>query len=495
MYKEVKPNVLFIMTDQLNSSCIGYKGDPIIKTKNIDRLAREGVSFESAYTVSPVCMSARCSLLSGLYPHNHHYWNNFADDFLAEDLATMFQDVKKAGYYTAHIGKSHFFDPGIGNDFRDYNSYFKNIGIDDMYEVGSMYGALFHKSCYNDYLKEKNLFELFSKELCEKYARGEYYPVPTELPFEDYLDSYIGEKTIDIIKKRPQGKPFFIRSSFPGPHCPVDPPAEYAQMYSPDDMEIINCEKETVEHGKGFNKAKYTINKLKKIKALYYGRISLIDYWIGKILDALDKENILQNTMIIFTTDHGEHMGSHERLGKNTFYEESVKIPIIIWWPGHIKAGLTTNDLVELIDIYPTVIEAINGEMTQGRFGKSLLNTAKGNPEKMHDAVFSEIGGNVLQQIMVRSDRYKWWLNEWEEKLFDLEYDPFERHNLVDDPAYFNVIKEMRIRLADFYISTQYNKAANYKSRFSRLAAMIENTNNTDNLKNELYEIFRKIQN
>jgi arylsulfatase A-like enzyme len=174
------------------------------------------------------------------------------------------------------------------------------------------------------------------------------------------------------------------------------------------------------------------------------------------------------NTLVIFTADHGEMMGAHGYLTKGRFYEESVRVPLFVRWPGHIETGRSKAP-VQMMDVYPTIVEAVGGEFTPGRFAKSLLPIATGKTARIRPIAVSEIGDEAPLRMMARDERFKYWADEEREYLFDLETDPLEMHDLASDPQHRETKNQMREKLLTHLRSTQVNAAAGYKSKVQRL--------------------------
>jgi len=465
MSTDNRPDVLILMTDQLNPHCLGYAGDPVIKTPNIDELAREGTSFNKAYTVCPVCMPARCSIISGLYPHNHGFWTNFTDHVFPTELGSMFRDIRHAGYRTAHVGKSHWFNLPWGDDYADRLDYYSTIGIEHAVEIPGPYMTPFCKSAYSEHLQSVGLWDAYARDIAMRLEKGQYVLAPSPLPPDEHNDSLVGRKAIEFIENCPTDHRFCLHASFPGPHSPLDAPGEYADLFDPKTIELPPNIPDVVKSGAN----EYSRDEMKRMRANYYGKIALIDHWCGKIIDTLKRRGTWDNTLVIFTADHGEHMGAHGRLGKCHFNDESARIPMILRWPGRVRTGQSTPALAEVIDIYPTILDAIGGTPSFGRFGTSLLPVASGETDSVHDAVFSEIsGGKKGMRYMVRTPQHKWWISPGQEHLYDMDSDPYEMTNLAERGDCRDLPRDMRQRLSDFLVTSQYDWAHDYIPLFGR---------------------------
>lgn len=481
-----RPDVLILMADQLNPTCLGCAGDPVVRTPHIDALAAEGVCFDAAYTVCPVCMPARGSFVSGLYPHNHQFWTNFTDQRFPADLCPHFRDMQQAGYATAKVGKFHYFNPAWGGDFEDHQDYYHALGFDFAEETTGVYMTPFHKSEYTRYLQRKGLLDPYIRDVAKRMEEGQYAWWPSPLSPDDHNDAYIGRRAVEVIERADPGQPLCLFVSFPGPHCPLDAPGEYATMYDPMDVPLPDNVPEVTRMGP----REFSRDEVRHMRAAYYGKISLIDHWVGRIADAMERRGAWDRALAFFTADHGDHMGAHGRMSKGSFYDESARVPLIVRWPGRVQAGARTNALAELIDVCPTFLDAIGVDRTSGHFGASLLPVACGDADRVHDAVFSEIRQAGGLAYMVRTERYKWWINPKREALFDMAADPLEQRDLVQSEPHQAVRAAMRDRLSRFLVETQVDRARDYKSLFTR--AGIEA--GTEGLAEHMYRLFKRCQ-
>ena len=459
---DARPNVLLIMTDQFNPLCAGYAGDPVVQTPNLDRLAREGVAFDACYSNSPVCMPARACLASGRYPHEHGRWMNGGKAFPAEQL-TLFHDVRRAGYTTAKVGKFHYGPSGKHRDFRDEADYHRAIGLDYADELSTPFGTPGKRSAFTDHLVRRGLLDVYLDDIFERFEKGQYLCKPSPVAPEDHNDNFVAQRALKFLDQHPQGKPFSLFVSFPGPHSPLDACGEYATMYDPAKVLLPPNVKPSKRYG--------DLAQMKRMRALYYGKITMIDHLIGRLLAALERRGALDNTLVLFTADHGEMMGAHGKMSKGVFYEESGRIPLLMRWPGRVQAGRRTKALVELIDVYATVVDAIAGSMAPTSHGRSLLPAAAGRTDTHRDVAFGEIGPGNRLDFMVRTPDYKYFVGAKREHLFDMRTDSYEMKDLAKSksPEIRRVLADMRRRLQEFVPPNPPNETANYKSQFKRL--------------------------
>jgi arylsulfatase A-like enzyme len=206
----------------------------------------------------------------------------------------------------------------------------------------------------------------------------------------------------------------------------------------------------------------------REILANYLGKISLADDCIGRVVEAFQKRGTWDRTLVCFTSDHGEMMGSQGQLTKGRFYEESVRVPLVVRWPGHVKTGHTKAP-VQMFDVYPTIVEAIGGTLSQRRQAVSLLPVATGKAATVRKVAISEIGSQPPLSMMATDGRWKWWVDDKGEFLFDLDTDPYEMTNLAADPAHLTTLNQMRESMLLQLRSTQTNLSEGYKSKVKRL--------------------------
>lgn len=456
-----RPDIVVIYTDQWNPRMTGYNGDPNVKTPHADSIAENGVNFSSCYTPCPVCMPARCSVISGLHPHSHNLWSNNSDFYMDPDISPMFRDIKDAGCFTAQIGKLHW----TGGDkwkerFKTMQDYYAALGLDYCEDISTPYSTRVEgEHCrYEEHLAKLGLLKDYYNDMHERLLKNSYMVRPNVVKPEDHNDHFIADKGIELIKSIPKDVPFCTFISLPGPHPPLDAPGRYATMYDPEKIKLAP----NVRKRYKFSEGKVDEKELRAMRANYYGKITMIDDCIGKVLDAVKNRGNYDNTLIMVISDHGEMLGAHGKMSKGTFWEESAKVPMIMQWPSKIKPGQTLDSPVSLLDVYATVVEAAGGDVTEGRNTKSLLPMAFGKTDRVRDAVFSEIGRKQHLTYMVRMDQYKWFLMFGREYLYDLKKDPWEMNNLIDDPEYKPIVQKLKQRHLKYFHENQLNLSRNY---------------------------------
>ena len=412
-------NLLFFMADQFVYNAFGHL-NPSIQTPNLDRLASGAVCFSNCYTNSPLCMPARTALATGLYPEELRAMDNYAAG-LTPNAQTWMQGIRDAGYETSIFGKVHLhkFSP----DLRDFAWQTQSYGYQIVDELPGPRTYASKRSSYYDHLEKQGLLEQYREDMRLRYEEGHVYDSrPTPLPTRDYADVYIADRALDYLERVSEGRPWFSTVSFGGPHDPWDTPAEYAKRYrnmtppaplaAPRSVcphrptgvydELLNGK---YDPGLTEDLRNMTPEDIRALRRSYYGHVTLIDEQIGRILDCLERRKMLDHTIIVFTADHGEENGDYGLLFKQTFFETSVRVPMLVSLPG--RTPETVDAPVELMDLGPTLCDLLGLSRKLGH-ARSLTPLMHGQGYK---AVFNR-----------RDDIYL---------LFDRQRDPEERENLA----------------------------------------------------------------
>lgn len=433
----MKINVLILHADQHRQDCIGAYGNKDVKTPNIDALAQDGVKYNEHYTVYPVCTPSRYSLISGLYPHQHTAWTNVSS--LPSGFATFPSVLRDNGYRTTAVGKMH------------YTPTYQEVGYDNMI-LSEQNGEGRFEDDYHTYLMEQGLID--SIDLVDqvddirKNAGQKYYDhfgaFTSDLPVEHHSTTWITNKAIEDIKQwNPEGGNLLF-VGYVKPHHPFDPPYPYNEMYNPDELTILDGYTDTVidvdyNNQPGFfdNKT-LSEDKLRRIMANYYGTITQIDDNIGQIIKLLKDNNLYDNTMIIYTSDHGEYLGYHHMLLKGNFlYDPLSKIPLIIKYPDAMNIHGVTDALSENIDLATTILNCCKTKIPDSMNGLDLSNFACGRAFAFSEGQYGT-DKNPKYGYMIRSQDYKLIVHGsfHEAMFFDLKIDKTEQINLIDSPQY-----------------------------------------------------------
>ena len=463
---ERKPDVLVILTDQWSPLYVSWD-NPQVRTPNLDGIAREGMIFDACYSTSPICMPSRVSLITGLYPHNqgHALWGNATGYYAPAESAPMFRDIQRAGYTTAQIGKTHWTaGPDWKREFKTVDDYFRALGLDRVVDIPGPPDSERDRNPYALHLKQRGLLEAVASDMRQRYVRWEFEPRASVVNPEDYHDSFVTGQAEEFIRAQANEKPFCLVVSLHSPHPPLDAPGEFATMYDPEKLTL------PANVPASFKRENRTLDQaeVRKLLANYLGKISLVDHCVGRLVEAMKARGTWDDALVIFTADHGEMMGAHGALTKGRFYEESVRVPLVMRRPGQVRTG-RTKALAQMMDVYPTIVEAIGGEVAPGRFAKSLLPVATGKKDTVRALAVSEIGNTPPLRIMARDQRFKYWADDEREYLFDLQADPLEMHDLAGASEHRDTLNEMRRQLLTHLRSTQVNYAEGYKSKVQRL--------------------------
>lgn len=444
-----KSNIILIFPDQHRGDTMGCAGNPVVRTPNLDRLATEGVNFGRCSTNSPLCMPARASLISGQYVNQHGVWNNamVADRHGPSHV----RNIRDSGYHTAVIGKTHLYSHKGARHTNEYVQELRDWGYQDSHEITGPIASIRVDSPYTDHLAEKRLLDVHREHL-RTYARGlarryshPWETPPSLLPAEDHIDTYTANKSVEWLKDYKDDKPFYLQVCFPGPHDPFDSPAEYRAMYRPEDMPLAIMDKPRppvsplvqqfleLSHLDDMTDIHSQI-----IKTYYYAKVTLIDECVGRVLKALEERGWLDNTWIVYTSDHGEMLGDHRLNHKMAFYEGALNIPCIIRPPGGIK-GWRSAALTDQLDVAASLLDIASARPLEGSDGRSLIPQVKASlddpaAQQGKEVIFSEIMG----YSMVRDERYKMAVNSRTRQaveLYDMVNDPNELRNLAEDPS------------------------------------------------------------
>ena len=431
-----QPNILFICSDQHQTMASGCYGHSEVHTPNIDRIAAAGVRFNHTYCQSPVCVPARGSIITGQYPHTHGA--RILQDALPADTRTIAHHFGQHRYQTAAIGKMHFVDETQKHGF-DYR-----VGLGG-----------FRKTLTNSEWQE------LRRDQDGVGTMGR----PSKLSSRYFQDTYYADETVRYLcEERYPDKPFILWSSYFMPHTPLVPMLEYFNLYNPKTLTLPKRSENALESGfeghltRSKQRGWYdqTDDELRCALAGYYGNISQMDACVGKVLDTLYDLGLYQNTIIVYTSDHGEMAGGHRMWTKHNMYEQSVCVPLIVRLPDDRDAGTAQNHLIEHIDLYPTLAELCDLPVPRNVQGRSFAPLFCNEAYKPREYVYSEYDfcHSVFTQdnryvgkspiLMVRTNQWKLNYLSWgRSELFDLEKDPNEFTNVIDELENAWIVREL----------------------------------------------------
>jgi arylsulfatase len=468
-----RPNILFIMPDQQRADMLGSYGDPAAKTPNTNRLAAQGVQFEQCYCQAPLCMPSRASMLTERYVRDHGVFQN--SSVVQPTVPTFVQALRDGGYHTAQVGKTHLYTHlpwRSGQHMNERRKVLEDYGFVETHEIAGKEATLRVDSIYTDYLREHGLLDSYRSYLASRNkhtleenpdlspARA-WNADPLPLPLHAHMDVWLGGYAANWIRSYDGDEPFFLQVGFGGPHDPWDAPVEALEAYGDPEITMpgtLNapeipesgplcvflsvltnyCDTETM-----------TPEAIRTARRAYYANMMMIDESIGKILVALEERGELDNTWVVYVSDHGEMMGEHRMVKKMVFYDPSVRVPMIVRPPGG-SAPRKVDDLVELFDISAT-FRAIAGVPMPTSHARSLLPAFDG-ASVARDVAISEAYGVAMfrtatEKLVVYEDTGE------PMQYFDLVADPLEDHNLVGTGAADDRIEVMLTRYARPFLS------------------------------------------
>lgn len=443
-----KPNILLVFTDQQRFDTIEALGNPVIKTPVLNKLVENGIAFTRAYTPCPVCVPARYSMHTGQMPHRTGIFENGT---MPEGRKSFMEILSENGYQTFGAGKMHFtFDTGKSTKW----------GFDQ------------RAVCDEDSLLEKNDFYQNAKKNGYEYVydykgvKSEMYYVPqvSQLPENLHHSAWTVNSSIDFLKEKEEEKPFFMMTSFEKPHPPFAPPSPWNKLYRGPDMPLPKVPEKSEElqtlWNKFQNRYKYKDqgmdeNLIKMMKAYYYAEISFVDYNLGRLLEYMENENLMENTLIIYTADHGEMLGDYNCFGKRCFLDSAARIPMIVKYPGCEKNTIC-NTPVSLIDIMPTFLEFAGIKSEEDYSGESLFSILDGKCSR--DTIFGQYEKEDYASYMALNEEYKYIYSAPDNKefLFDLIRDPEETRNKANSSLYFEKTEQMREQTIKYFKDEEY---------------------------------------
>lgn len=439
-----KPNIVMIMVDEMRGDAMGFAGHPDVKTPHLDTLAAQGVYFPNAYSSCPTCIPARAILMTGM-TGAHTGRTGYQDGIRWDYPHTLAGELSKAGYYTQCVGKMHV------HPLRKMLG-FHHIELHDghlhYYRHDRQNGAE-RQQYADDYFhwlrKEKGI----DCDVCDTGMDCNSWLV-RPWPYEEkyHPTNWVTDRSIDFLRRRDRDMPFFLMSSYVRPHAPYDPPQAFLDMYinkplRPPFHGDWNDTTRLERSGRIYNNTCGPVDPelIRRQQAGYYALITHIDYQIGRLLNALYESDAMDNTILLFLSDHGEMLSDHCYSRKALPYRGSAQIPMILWGPEKwIGPARTDERLVELRDVMPTLLHFAGAPVPDTVDGENML--APSDRCYLHGEHVFE--GESVQFIVTQKDKFIWFSGQMKEQYFRLDLDPAETTNRITDPACAMRIRQMR---------------------------------------------------
>ena len=467
------------MADQHRADTMGCAGDGAVRTPHLDALAREGVRFSRVSCQGPLCMPARASFLTERYVRDHGVYTNWAE--VAPGTQTYLHSLQAAGYHTAMLGKAHLTrdDNVTVANVRELADRMYDRGFSEVVETGDKFTAQVMNP-YTEHLEQRGLLERYRQHLADRSYHGEnesgrgatkrvpmWDATPSPVPLADYIDTWHGDAAVRWIEDRAAADPFFLFVGFPGPHDPWDAPLEAVEKYGPSAPAMPSSTARPDLDGLGdYGKLMLgmlqlsdtdtmTDDAIAGMRRAYCANVSVIDDAVGRIVDALDRRGMLDDTWVVYTSDHGEMGGNHGMMSKCVLYEQTVRVPLLVRPPGGSDARVV-DDLVEHFDVAATARAIAGAPPVADSEARSLLGYFNGDTPDARSLSISENWGFASFE----TEQYKLVVDEDRMRpcqLFDLHADPTEDVNLVANPDAADALDElMGTVVAPFLAATPY---------------------------------------
>lgn len=414
-----KTNILFFFPDQHRFDFVGFNPDIPVRTPHLDKLAERGVTFTKAIVPSAVCAPSRACMASGKRYHRCGVPGNGYDYPL--DQPTQYQALRNAGYRVGGVGKfdlsKNTLEWGLdGKRLIDEWGFTDGIDNEGKYD-GTRSGQTEPHGPYLKYLYDNDLAEVHLNDFDRENRHGFKGTHPTALPDEAYCDNWIAENGLSILSEFPADQPWFLQVNFTGPHNPMD--ITQSMHDARPDVQFPQPNASTELDAEHHN----------EIRKNYSAMIENIDRQMGRFLEAVEARGELDNTLVVFSSDHGEMLGDHDRWGKSVFYQPSVGVPLVIAGPG-VQRGVTSDALVELQDLAATHLDFAAAEGIPDADGRSLKPVLTGALAEHRDVAISALNNWRI----IWDGKLKLLVQEGEDsKLFDLEADPRENRDLATE--------------------------------------------------------------
>ena len=466
-----QPNILFIVADQHNAKALGHKGHPDARTPHLDRMAGEGCRFENAITQNPICTPSRVSFLSGQYPHNHGYYSLSGPN--PGGLPNIFGHFRAAGYFTAAMGKIHCPEYWVedGCDvFHESNSW----------QAGSVVGR---SAAYTRFLRERGVEALEDHILLPEFGERGRQSVesrPSPLAFDESQEGWLANTAIDTMKQASQrGQPFLLHISFPRPHQCTTPCQEFWDLYDQEALslppnanyDLASAKKapHMIASAKRWRESEWQLFEPKTFEAGrrrklhgYLGAVSQVDAAVGQLLDYLRETGQAENTIVVYSSDHGDYATEHGIMEKapGICSDAITRVPLIWWAPGRINAGGVADEIVELVDISNTLCSLAGIDRMETSDGRDISGLLAGEQSSENRIGLTEFAwSKSIRKGQYRLVHYPraMFPDEYPDgfgELYDLKSDPWEMRNRYFDSDYKHIVDELRSDLLEWLITS-----------------------------------------
>lgn len=442
-----RPNILLLYTDQQRFDTIAALGNPYIQTPVLDRIVAEGTSFPSAYCPSPVCMASRCSLLLGQYAHQTGCTGNTP---MPQERTSLMDLLKAEGYQTHGIGKMHF-----GPDTRKLWGFESRVFAEE--------GGMREGDDYCDFLREQGYGHIVD---CYGVRSDMYYvPQVSQVPEGLHETHWVADRALEFLGSRDADRPFFLWASFTKPHPPFESPVPWNRLYKsvemplphlPPDYEDLLTFWNRVQNRYKYRDQGFDWNLIRLIRAQYYATISFVDYNVGRILDRLCEQGELDDTLVIYTSDHGELLGDFGSFGKRSMLDPAARVPLLVRYPERFGGGERCDRPASPVDLLPTCLAVAGLKPGLEHAGVDLAELAAGSPER--DGVLCQYqeGEVGLYGLITEDWKYFYSAPDGKEWLVRRLPGQLDLRNSAGNPAYQGVLEDLRQRLINWFRSDGY---------------------------------------
>ncbi|HVL57010.1 MAG TPA: sulfatase-like hydrolase/transferase [Burkholderiaceae bacterium] len=462
-----RPNLIVIMTDQQRYDTIAALGYPYMQTPTLDRLAAEGTAFSHAYVAGASCVPSRASLFTGYYPHTTGILRN-------ADLwrHSWVERLAAAGYHCVNVGKMHTWPMNTP------------CGFHQRYTVENKDRFLEARYYFDEWDKALAARGLVKQQRALYRQRPDYRDTlgafEWELPEDMHSDVFVGNLAQWWIRSYPVTQPLFLQIGFVGPHPPYDPTARYAARYmdkdlplqeptadelsaQPEPLKAMRIHNVEVDHDSVVHQLEPPRAARHRQRAFYLANVTMIDEKVGEILGALSAAGYLDDAIVVFTSDHGDCLGDHGHSQKWTMYEQVLRVPLIVWAPGRVRAGARCDALVQQMDLVPFLLEQAGVAVPDSFESESLAPALRGDAFAGRDAIYAEqmkdlilTDAEFVSAVRTRDYKLVHFLGQPCGQLYDLTNDPEETRNLWSDASATGIKRELLDRLMEWRIASQY---------------------------------------